>query len=97
VKEMRTLALVSSLLVSLQGCAATGFPGTMAAQSDTPACNMSAMMTPNLDGTITVKKVASNGSLEKSGAGSELVIPAQVITPIVPQPTANPPPPADDR
>jgi hypothetical protein len=53
----------------------------VAFQGDTLSSNTPAMVTQNPDGTMTVKKDASNGNPKNSGGKMGLVIPAQVIVP----------------
>jgi hypothetical protein len=82
-KMRRTLLAPLSVLALLSGCVAPAPSATTALQSDTLSSKTPAMVTPNPDGTLTVKKGASSGDHKSSGVEKGLVIPAQVITPTV--------------
>jgi hypothetical protein len=75
--------LLLPVLALLTGCASPIPQVPVAIHRNTPPSNTPLMVTPNPDGTVTVKKEAANGNPQNGGGSNGLVIPAQVILPTV--------------
>jgi hypothetical protein len=87
-----SFAIAVAVLVPPRACAATdtvvadGPPLPTSAVPDGASTSTASqpMIVPNPDGTFTVRKEPSNGNLEDAKVNNGLVIPPQVVVPMVP-------------
>jgi hypothetical protein len=85
------LLIASVLTVEEVGADSAPAPQQNAPGSTLPkSAPLAPRVTQNPDGTITVRKTAATGSGPLRAGVHGLVIPAQIITPIVPAPHSSP-------